>query len=234
MRWWRPIVVASLFALALALAAKPGRAPVAAADSDATLRIEPAVVKVVGGAEFAVQLVQVAPVASSGAQASIEFDPSILQIVSVSPVGAYAQAPFILPKDIAEDVRSANHSGKLAQVAAAFLPPTSVPPGSAPFLAIGFRAVGCGETSLDLPVGALDAQMIDGREGSYGEPLTVGTTGGSVTTCVDASDATPTASLASASDGIPFPLVAAAAVLLIVVIVGGLALSSRRRREPSA
>jgi hypothetical protein len=205
---------------------------VAADAGVASLRIDPSVVKVAKDTEFTVHVVQDSPVATSGAQASVDFDPEIVQVVSVSPAGIYAKAPFILPKDLKADVEFANHSGRLAQVAAAFIPPNAVPAGDAAFLDVTFRVIGCGQMSIELPIGVFDAQMIDGREGSYGAPVPVDTSAGSVLTCVDPSDVTPAANLTSASDGIPFPLVAGVTVPLILAVVGGLALSSRRREGP--
>jgi hypothetical protein len=223
------MVTGGLMAVALAIAI--GGPAVAGAPM---LRVDPPIVKVIAGAEFTVRVIQDAPGPVSGAQASVTFDDTILQVESVTPGAAYAQAPIVLPQDLASAVASANQAGRLAQVAAAFLPPASVSSGPAVFLVVKFRAVGCGTTALELPVGPRDAAMIDGSQEAYGVSIDVTAVGGQVTTCVRALEATPAldepAVDADRQQGGPQVLLGGAAGLLIVAVVG-LAWRSRRQRS---
>jgi hypothetical protein len=216
--------------MAVALAIVIGGPAVAAAPM---LRIDPPIVKVTDGAEFTVRVIQDAAGPVSGAQASVTFDDRILQVESVTPGPAYAQAPILVPKDLTSAVASANRDGRLAQLAAAFVPPTSVAPGPAVFLVVKFRAVGCGTSALELPVGPSDAAMIDGSQGAYGVPIDITAAGGQVTTCVPAGEATSTldepAVDAARDGGVPPLMLGGVAGLLIVAIIGGLAWRSRRR-----
>jgi hypothetical protein len=220
--------------MAAVLASAVLATPLHAADG-ASLRIDPLVVRVVAGGDFEVQVVQEAPLAVSGAQASILFDPKVLQVESVQPGDAYANAPLLLPKDQAANIKAANESGRLAQIAAAFLPPGAVPAGEASFLVVRFRAIACGQSALQLPVGPLDAQMIDGRPQTYGYPVSVTAAGGQVITCVDPSDATPvqddSAFAATQTTGAPIGLALAGAAVLLIALAGGIALWSHGRRE---
>jgi hypothetical protein len=203
--------------------------PVAAAS--ASLRIEPATVAVAKGGSFSVNVVQDAPVATSGAQASIVFDPTILQVVSVSPGAAYRTAPILLPKDIAADIRNANATGRLAQIAAAQTPPDAVRPGSANFLVVWFQAVGCGQTDILLPAGGpFNAQIISGQSEGYGNEVPVATANAHVTTCVgpDAvtTDSSDPGMGGTAGSAFPVGLIGAAGVIA-VALLGGLAMRFR-------
>jgi hypothetical protein len=130
-------------------------------------------------ARFFVRIVQQTAIATSGAQATLAFDPSLLQVTTVQARGPYAAAPIFLGGNDAA-IAAANASGRLSTVAAAFLPPGSVPAGSAEFLEIGLRAVGCGQADLELPAGPADAMLLDGTDRDYGETLTVDSTSGAV------------------------------------------------------
>jgi hypothetical protein len=163
-------------------------APASAAGN--TLRIEPVSSAVAEDATFTARVVQQADVATSGAQATVTFDPALLQVTNVSRGGPYADAPVVAGISPAA-ITAANSSGRLAGVAAAFLPPDSVPAGEADFLVIEFKAIGCGRSELGLPVGPTDAALLDGRDATYGEPLPLTTIGGSVTTCVTSASPTP-------------------------------------------
>jgi hypothetical protein len=224
-----PVVLGAAMAAVIVTGLVPG--PVAAADP--SMRIEPAIVKVPGGARFAVRVVQDAPVPVSGSQASITFDHTILQIESVTPGVAYAGAPIVVPADLGPLVEAANADGSLAQVAAAFLPPATVAPGPAEFLVVRFRAVGCGQTPLELPVGPADAAMIDGRQETYGDAVSITSASGQVTTCVAADEVTPTLDempvAATSTVGGPLALIAVVAGVLTVAVVGSLARRSRRQ-----
>lgn len=200
----------------------------------AILRVEPAVVKAAADGELVVRVVTDSPIELSGAQASLEFDPTILRVESVSPAGPYASARFVVPDDLAAVASRANETGRIAQVAAAFVPPDAVPAGVATFLVVRFRVVGCGETALRLPTGPRDAQAIDGRSDVYGYEVPVSTEGGSVTTCVPADEVTPMeldAAPVAAAAGPPWALLAASGVALLALLaIAGVARARARRR----
>jgi len=224
--------VLGLVGLTITLATALAVGPVAAAG--ASLRIEPATVAVASGATFAVTIVQESAMATSGAQASIRFDPAIVQIVTVEPGTAYASAPIFLPVDIAGDIRTANATGYLAQVAAAHTPPAAVPPGSASFMVVRFRVVDCGSTELALPAGGpFDAQMISGGADAYGHELAVATAGGRVTTCVGpAAVSVDARSPAPGPTGGPNPLrFVGLAGLVGIGLLGALVVRSWRTRS---
>ena len=228
-------------AAALALGTAAIAAPVAtAAAASAALRIEPATVSVTAGSSFSLQVIQEPAIATSGAQASLNFDPKILQVVSVTRGAAYAGAPIFLPHDVASDIRSANVTGHLAQIAAAYTPPTAVPPGAATFLVVQFRAVACGQTDVTLPTGGpFNAQMISGESADYGQPVSpILTSSGHVATCVGADSVTPgitqtqTGGSGTTGPAIPLPLLAVAGVV-IAAVLAGFAWQSRRRSPSS-
>jgi len=222
--------------IATVLAAVLGLVGVVAGASAAgdTLRIEPASTTVAKDATFTARVVQDAEVATSGAQATITFDPTLLQIMSVTRGAPFADAPVFVAGD-ATAIAGANKSGKLAQVAAAFLPPGSVPPGDADFLVVEFKAVGCGRSDLGLPVGPGDASLIDGSAATYGSNLTVSTSGGTVTTCsaggaAVASSASPATTPAADSSGGPPLLSVVFAVVAVIAIACAMAWWMRRSR----
>ena len=224
-------------AFGAAIAMVAGFAAPSVAAADASLRIEPGTIAVARGASFSVRVVQTAPVATSGAQASIDFDPAILQVVSVRPGPDYETAPIFLPRDLEADIRTANVTGHLAQVAAAYTPPDAVPAGTADFLVIRFQAVGCGQSDLRLPSsGPLNAQMISGERDAYGHEVPVAaTTHGQVTTCAAAGavtvDPTDPGSGAETAAMIPIPFIGAAGVIA-VGLLGLLSWRMRRRGRP--
>ena len=80
-------------------------------------------------------------------------------------------------------ISSANASGKLAQIAVAFIGPPGLAAGDQDFLDVTFLATGCGTVSMDVPVGKTDAQITDGSDPNNwgGNTVPVTTTGGSVT-----------------------------------------------------
>jgi MYXO-CTERM domain-containing protein len=228
------IVVATVLGLAVATVGVVG----SAAAAGNTLRIEPATVAVAKDATFTVTVVQETEVATSGAQATITFDPALLQITSVTPGAPYASASLLLAADEAAIV-AANKSGELKTAAAAFFPPGSVPAGEADFLVVEFRAISCGTVDLGLPVGPLDASLIDGREATFGDELTVATTGATVSTCAAGGDvpASPTPPAGSAASptatttdsGPPWPVIGLIG-LAVAIAAGGLWLARRRAR----
>ena len=225
------------FGLAMAIALTTAVMSTTSATAEASLKIDPATVDAAKGQTFAVEVVQDAPGATSGAQVSIDFDPAILQVLSVAPGSAYATAPVFVPDDMAANIRKANLTGHLAQVAAAFTPPDAVPQGPASFLVIRFRAAGCGQTALGLPTGGpFNAQMISGQTDAYGHPVPVVTTAGQVTTCVGAgavtaADAPDPAPIGAAAASTPVGLMGAVGIAAIGLL-GGLAWRSRRRPRP--
>ena len=157
-----------------------------------TLRIEPATQTVASGAAFSVKVVMNTDVPTGGVQVSVTFDHTKVQITSVARGGPFSSAPIVVPTNLSSSIAAANSSGKLATVAAAFLPPATVPAGDAEVLVIAFKAIACGVSDLGLPVGPVDGQPLDGRENTYGSSLTVTATGGKVTVdCGAAATATP-------------------------------------------
>ena len=72
-----------------------------------------------------------------------------------------------------------------------------MPAGAADFVSITFKAVACGKADIGLPVGPLDAVLLDGRTDTYGEGLPVTTTGGSIDVACGGASPTPTPAGAS-------------------------------------
>lgn len=175
MRTHRVGLAAAVLCAALTAAAFAGS--VSAAGN--TLRLEPAATTVAKDATFTVKVVQNATVATSGAQVTIAFDKAIIRVQSVTRGAPYASSPLFLAAD-AKAIETANRSGRLKTVAAAFFPPASVPAGDQEFLVVEFKAIACGQSDLALPVGAVDAAMLDGREATYGAPLKITTKPGRV------------------------------------------------------
>jgi len=174
----------------------------------ATMSIDPPTTSVSQGATFQVKVVVNAGVLS-GAQATVVFDKSKLQVQNVIRGSAWGSSTVFLGAD-PKGIGAANSSGKLKTVAAAFLPPGSVPAGTADFLVIGFAASGCGDTKLTLPIGSADATLLDGGA-SYGAPIKVASTKpGSVTIACTGATVAPVAAGAS---GAPPPLASGAASL---------------------
>lgn len=230
--------------LVAALAALAPASPVAAAGE--SLRIEPASQVVPEGSTFTATIVQSTSIATSGTQASLVFDPGLVQIVSVSWGEPFAAAPILVPGDIAAAIVAANASGELKTIAGAFLPPGNVPVGDAEFLVVELSAVGCGETTLGLPVGDADALMLDGRDGTYGGNLEVATTPGTVTLCAAAAETPPltgagspdpsapdAGGTGSPDGGLPILPLALVAVAIVVIAAGAWWALRRPRRGPA-
>ena len=220
-------------AVVLATAVAGTRAAAAGAD----LKVDPPSVAVAKGQVFALQVVQDSPVATSGAQASVDFDPSLLQVVSVERGAGYSLAPVFVPHDLQADIKLANATGHLAQIAAAFTPPDAVPAGTASFLIVHFRAVGCGQTAISLPTsGPFNAQMISGQSSVYGADIPVTTSSGRVTTCVGpdvVSEGDVASGQAAAPDpSAPVAIAGVAVGVAIAAAVGAFVFRSRRRVQP--
>jgi ABC-type phosphate transport system substrate-binding protein len=148
-----------------------------------TLRIDPAgTTGIRVGGTFSVKVVESSIVPTTGVQASVTFDQNLLQITSVTVDQPYVDAAIVVGPT-AVVIARANATGKLTQMAAALLPPDTIAPGDADFLTITFKAIASGATDLGLPVGPLDAALLDGRTDRYGLALPVATTGGTVTIC---------------------------------------------------
>jgi len=144
------------------------------------LEIDPQTSSVSLGETFTVRITQSTLVATSGTQATLRFDPSVLQIEAVDWGTAYRNAVLSIPTDFRSVIAQANKNGVLKQVAQALGAPNLTPAGNVDFLLVEFKATSCGRSSLDLPVGSLDGAMIDGRTGSYGNPIQLGSIGGLV------------------------------------------------------
>ena len=187
-------------------------AAASAAATGATMQITPASQTVAGGATFTVRVVQSNSVPTLGAQLTVTFDRTKAQITAVTWGTHFANAPVLIPSDMAGAIAQANTTGKLYKLAATFLVPTdSVPAGDADVLSITFKATGCGNVPLGLPVGPNDASLLDGRDDTIGNALPVTTSPGQVTVDCNAtasasaspsSAASPTAS-SSASSSTP-------------------------------
>jgi hypothetical protein len=196
-----------------------------------TLRIDPSGQTLGKGSEFSVRVVENATVDSSGAQASVTFDRNKAEITSVTWGSTYAAAPIHIPSDLTAAISKANTTGKLAQLAAAVVTPDSVAPGDADFLTINFTATGCGSFPLDLPVGRLDAALLDGRTATYGDAMLVTTAGGTVT--IDCSaPAGPVKNAPGPFGGLwPWLPLLALAVVVIAISAGLLLRRSRRASQ---
>jgi len=155
-----------------------------------TLRIDPASTSVAEGGNFTIKVIQNASVATSGVSATITFDRTKVQVTTLTRGAPWASAPLFVAGDAAA-IAAANKSGKLKNVSAAFFPPGSVPAGDAEFITIEFKAVGCGQVKLGLPVGAVDGGMLDGRTNTFGSALKVTATGATVTLCSAGGSASP-------------------------------------------
>lgn len=140
------------------------------------LEFDPSLLKVQQGSHFTVKVVQSTVIPTSGTQASVTFDRTRLQIVNVS-WGDQQQDALVRIPDISEAeplqeaISAANEQGKLKQFAAAFGSPNDIPAGTSDFLVIVFEATGCGQTTLGLPVGPVDGDLLDGRHGTYGNEV---------------------------------------------------------------
>jgi hypothetical protein len=154
--------------------------PSPAVAAGASLRIDPVAGAVGKGATFTAKVIANSEVAMSGAQATVKFDPALLQVTTVAKGVDFANAPILTGAGDAA-ITAANASGSLTTVAAAYLPPGSVPAGDRQFLVITFKAIACGQSTLGLPVGAADAGLLDGRAATYGHPVTVTAVAGAVT-----------------------------------------------------
>jgi hypothetical protein len=155
-----------------------------------SIRLEPFYTGVVEGGGFNVRVVQRTIVASSGITVSIVFDPKLLQVVSVTRASAFGAAP-IFAGATASAIAAANTSGKLNQVATAFLPPANLPAGEAEFITVAFKAIACGQSELTVPSDSTDSAILDGRAASYGIPLPVTTVKGIVQACDPKATPTP-------------------------------------------
>lgn len=181
---------------ALLVTASSSAPPVRAADN--TLQIAtPAKGPAAVGGTYTVTVTQDAAVPTSGAQVSVAFNPLALQVTTVTVGATYENAPIFVGAS-AEAIKAANTSGRLGPVAAALIPPEAVPAGPADFLVISFRVVGCGSSDLGLARGATGAALLDGRAASYGTPLEVAASPGSVTIpCAPGESPVPTPATSS-------------------------------------
>ena len=212
MRVHRSGIGACLAVVAAALMTVGGA--VSADASGDTLRVEAPASSVAQGSTFDIRIVQKASVPTSGAQISLTFDPAVVRVTTVTRAQPYAGAQVFLGAD---KIAAANEVGRLSTVAAAFLPPSSVPAGDQDFLIVGLKAISCGRSDLGLPVGAGDAALLDGTSTGYGKQLTVSTTPGVVSIC-----GTATSSDAALNSG-PTP---DGGSLAIPIVLTGLALAA--------
>lgn len=191
MRTHRRVLVAAVLGLTGVLLVAILAVTLAMVAPGTTIRIEVDREHATSGGSFGVRLVQDAPAPTIGTQASVTFDHTKAQISSVGWGEAFAEAQVHVPTDLSAAVSHANETGELSQIAAAFLPPSGVPAGSSEFLVIDFTAVSCGRVDLGLPVGPLDAAVLDGREATSGVSMPVSTAGATVT--IDCPEGAPAA-----------------------------------------
>ena len=186
-RWfgWMPSVLALILVAIAAALAVPSSARAAGAG---TLRVEAASVTGVGvGDTFTVRVVSNAAGVISGASASVVFDKTKLQVTALAKganwviAGAgYAGYPTTL--NTATFIANANAGGKIPVIAAFFVDgSTTLAAGDHDLYSLTFRALAAGVTNLTLPVGAFDGAMLDGAVATYGDTLSVTSTGGTVT-----------------------------------------------------
>jgi hypothetical protein len=194
------VIVASLL---LAVGGLSMPSPAVAAG--ASLRIDPAAGAVGKDGTFTAKVIANSEVAMSGAQATVKFDPALLQITALAKGADFATAPILTGAGDAA-IAAANASGSLTTVAAAYLPPGSVPAGDRQFLVITFKAIACGQSTLSLPVGAADGGLLDGRAASYGAPVTVtGIAGVVLVSCAPLPTPTPAAARTPRPTRVPRP-----------------------------
>ena len=198
MRVNRGTAVGAVMAIAVATFGVVGSVSAASA----TMRIDPATQTVAQGATFTVKVIENNSVPTLGAQVSITFDRTKAQITAVAWGTSFANAPVLIPSDMAAAIAQANSSGKLSKLAATFLLPTdSVQPGDADVVDITFKATGCGSVALGVPIGPSDASLLDGRDATVGNTLSVTTSGGSVTVCGATAPSSSASSGSGASSG---------------------------------
>ena len=197
--------------LVLSVAALLGSPGGAAADSGATLRIDPPSVKVDGGETFTLNIVQSAPVPTTGAQTNVVFNPVFVHVVDVKPGPAYSAGVFVFGSaddgssgSVEAAIAKANETGILANVAAFLLPGSgSVPPGDAVFLTLTLQAQhgGGGSTALVLrgAPGLNNVAMLDAN----GAELAVTTTQGMVVVAASAGGASQSATPAGVASPTP-------------------------------
>jgi hypothetical protein len=178
----RPRLLALPLAALLAVGSLPLAGPTLAAGD--TFRIESPSIAATVGASVSVRVVGNTDVETAGAQASVTFDASRLQVTSIAKgsdwvaAGAgYAGYPGTA--NMAAFIATANAAGRLPAIAA-FFTADSLPAGDHDLLAVTFTVIACGDAAIDLAVGPADAGMLDGRPATYGDPLAVTTTGGTV------------------------------------------------------
>ena len=195
----RPLVLAGI-APAAVLAVFAAAGPVAAAG--ATIRIDPASQTVAQGGTITVHVIESYSATTSGVEVTVVFDQTQLQMQSVQRGAPYADAGMVAPSDVAGAIAAANSNGQLSSVMAAFMPPTVLPAGDQDFLDITFKATGCGQTTIRLPLtGDAILKVIDGRGGDgasvldpNGNPIgQVQTSAGSITINNCGGGAQPTA-----------------------------------------
>jgi len=168
------LLVATVLVPATALAAGSG-----------TLSVSPATVTTSSGT-FSVDIASsTSGVNASGAAASVTFDKTKLQIVSVAKASGgeswdAAGASWAgLPN--ASIIAAANAAGKLPAVGA-YLTSGAMPddPPQA-LITVTFLVVACGDSTIGLPVGPSDGEMLDGTAGAtYGDPIAVTSTSGAI------------------------------------------------------
>lgn len=175
-------------ALALTLASVGFAGGTLAASVTGTIRLDPPTSQVANGGTVNITVISNTSVPISGLAASITFDKAILQVTSITRAPAWAHAPLFIAGD-ASAIATANKKGVLQAVGVSFFPPTSVPAGDQQFITVAFKAVACGTVTMTMPTGRVDSGLLDGRASTYGNAVSIKTTGATVTVCQGAAGA---------------------------------------------
>jgi hypothetical protein len=169
--------VSAAVALGLIAAVAAPAAPVTHAATGDRVKLTPSSGHLLApGATLSVSIVTNTATPVTGAQASVSFDPAVLQVTAVTRPAAstyWGAAPMFLGGG-ASDIASANATGKLAQLAAAYITaPGSIPTGSDQVVAtVTFALVACPDGgsagAIGLPIGPADTVLTD----AIGNPVT--------------------------------------------------------------
>jgi len=181
----RPGLGPVMLALAAVLALGSVIVPSAALATGNSLRVAAAATSASIGDTFTVQVIGNSAGKLSGTAASVTFDKTQLQVTAIVKganwvAAGSAWAGFPLTANMATFIANANTAGKIPTIAAFFLGADSLAPGDHTLISVTFHAIANGSSSIDLPIGPLDGSMIDGAVATYGDALTVASTGGAV------------------------------------------------------
>jgi hypothetical protein len=173
--------------VALAVLAS-GLAPASSLAAGNSFRTGPVSATIVVGASGTIAVVGNSSVPVSGAAASLGFDKTKVKLTAIAkgPQWVAAGASFggyPTAANLATFIANANTAGKIPAIAAFFLDgSSSLAAGEHTLFTATFQGLATGTSSLTLPIGPSDGSMIDGSVATYGGPLTVTSTAGTVKT----------------------------------------------------